>query len=118
VAKIVLVWIPGLAGLRGMAWQSRDPVGLCRPEGCSPAKIVNVCGLPAWQALGSRSGRDHAGLRVGSLGELSLGGAEVQTQGLEIPWPAEQWLYGPLRQGLACSTGYSFSISWCGAAFH
>jgi hypothetical protein len=33
---------------------------LCRPEGHGPGgvEIVNVCGSPAWQALGVQSGRD------------------------------------------------------------
>jgi hypothetical protein len=29
-------WITGLAGLRGIAQQSRDHAGLCRPEGHGP----------------------------------------------------------------------------------
>jgi hypothetical protein len=56
--------------------------------------MVSVCGSLAWQALGARSGGDHAGLRGGSLGERSHGGAEERAQGLEIPQPVKQQLAG------------------------
>jgi hypothetical protein len=45
------------------------------------------------------------------LGEHVSGGAEEQARGSEI-------LCGPMEQGLACSAGYSFSMSLCGEAFH
>jgi hypothetical protein len=60
--EIMLVWIAGLAGLRGADRWSGDRAGLCRPEGHSPVAIVNVCGFLAWQALGAWSGRDCAAL--------------------------------------------------------
>jgi hypothetical protein len=41
---------------------------------------VTVCGLLAWQAVGARSGRDHVGLRGGSLVEHSPGRAEEWAQ--------------------------------------
>jgi hypothetical protein len=71
-----------------------------------------------WQALRAWSGGDCAGLKGGSLGEHGFCGAEEWAQGLEIPRPAEQRLCGPMGWGLACSTSYSFSILWCGEAFH
>jgi hypothetical protein len=37
---------------------------------------------------------------------------------LEIPWPVEQQLPGSMGQGLVCSTCSSFSVWWCGEAFH
>jgi hypothetical protein len=63
-------------------------------------------------------GLRSVGLRGGSLGECSPGGAEEWAHGSEIPWPAEQQLCGPMGRDLVCSTGYSFSISWHGEAFH
>jgi hypothetical protein len=63
---------------------------------------MNACGSPAWQALGAQC----VGLRGESLGECSPGGAE------------ERWLHWPMGQGLACSTGYSFSKPWHGEDFH
>jgi hypothetical protein len=78
----VNVWITSLAGLRGVAQQSRYPAGL-RDTGL--VEIVNACGSLAWQALGAQSGRDHVGLRGGSLGERGPGGAEEWAQGSEIP---------------------------------
>jgi hypothetical protein len=104
-----------LAGLRGA--KSGDSAGLYRPWGCGPVEIVNVCGSPAWQAFGAQSGRDHVGLRGGSLGEHGPGGAEDWAQILEIPRAAEQWLCGPREWGLVCRASYSFSISWHGEAF-
>jgi hypothetical protein len=71
-----------------------------RPEGHSPAEIVNECGSLAWQALGARSSGDHGSLRGGSLGESLPGGPEEQAQGSEIPWLVEQWLHGPMGVGL------------------
>jgi hypothetical protein len=44
--------------------------------------------------------------------------AEGRARRSEIPWPVEQWLCGPMGQGLVCSTSYSFSKLWCGEAFH
>jgi hypothetical protein len=70
---------------------------------------MNVCGLSAWQALGALSS-----LRGGSYGECGPRGTEKWAQGLEIPWPAEQWLLRPMWGGLVCSTGCSFSKSWHG----
>jgi hypothetical protein len=35
-----------------------------------------------------------------------------------MPRPMEQWLRGPMGQGLACSAGCSFSKSWHGEGFH
>jgi hypothetical protein len=58
------------------------------------------------------------GLRGGSLGDCSPGWAEEWALRLEIPRPVEQWLHGPMGQGLECSTGCSFSKSWHGEAFH
>jgi hypothetical protein len=80
---------------------------------------VNAYGSPAWQALRAGFSGDPVGLRGGSLGS-DPGEAEDQAQGSEIPWPAEQWLRGPIWWGLACSTstGYSFSILCLGKAFH
>jgi hypothetical protein len=46
------------------------------------------------------------------------GGAEEWAGGSEIPQHAEQWLCGPMGQGLVCRTGCSFSLSWHGEAFH
>jgi hypothetical protein len=79
---------------------------------------VNTCGLPAWQALEAWFGRDHVGLKGGSLGECGPGRAEEQAQRSEILWPVEQRLRGPMGQGLVCSTGCSFSKSWHGEVFH
>jgi hypothetical protein len=60
VEIVLCLWITGLAGLRGMAQQR-----LCRPvqaEGCCLAKIKNVHGSLAWQALGVQPRGDHVGL--------------------------------------------------------
>jgi hypothetical protein len=48
------------------------------PAGHGPngVQIVHACGSLAWQALVAGSGRDLAGLRVGSLMECVPGGAE------------------------------------------
>jgi hypothetical protein len=62
--------------------------GLFRPERCSPAEIMNACGLLAWHTLGAQSSRDCVGLRGGSLGESRPGRTEKRAQGLKIPWPA------------------------------
>jgi hypothetical protein len=40
--------------------------------------------------------RDCVGLRGRSLGDCGPGGAEEQSQGLEIPGSAEQQLHGPM----------------------
>jgi hypothetical protein len=69
---------------------------LGRPEGSVPVETMNVCGSLAWQALEVQSGRDHAGVSGGSLGECSPSGVEEEDQGSEILWPAEQWLHGPM----------------------
>jgi hypothetical protein len=79
---------------------------------------MNACGSLASQALGARSSQDRVALRGGSLGEHGSGRFKEQAQGLEILRPAEQHLCGLMGQGLACSTGYSFSMSWCGEAVH
>jgi hypothetical protein len=79
---------------------------------------VNVCGSQAWQAFGTQSSRDRVGLRGGSLGKCSPDRAEEWAQGSEIPWPVEQRLCRPIRCGLACNMGCSFSKSCCGDAFH
>jgi hypothetical protein len=56
---------------------------------------------------------------VGVWGRSSgTGRAEEQARELEIPWPMEQWLCGPMGQGLVCSSDCSFSKSWYGDAFH
>jgi hypothetical protein len=101
-----------------MACYSRDRAGLCRPEGHGPVETVNVCGSPAWQALEAQSDGDCVCLRGWSLGEHGHGGIKERAHGLDIPWPAEQQLRGPMESGLVCSTSYSFSISWKGEAFH
>jgi hypothetical protein len=38
--------------------------------------------------------------------------------GSVIPQPVEQRLCGPMGQGLTCSAGCSFNLSWHGEAFH
>jgi hypothetical protein len=48
--EIVRVCISGMAGHEGVAWQSRDCAGLCRPGGHGLAEIVNVCGSLAFRA--------------------------------------------------------------------
>jgi hypothetical protein len=58
------VWIAGLAGIRGVAQQSRVLAGLCRPV----------------QALEAQSGGDRVGLRGASLVERGTGGAEERAQ--------------------------------------
>jgi hypothetical protein len=55
---------------------------------------------------------------VGIWGSTALVGLRSKAGGLEIPQPVEQQLRGPIGQGLACSASYSFSILWCGEAFH
>jgi hypothetical protein len=55
---------------------------------------------------------------VGVWGSTALVGLRCRAGGLEIPQHAEQQLHGPMEWGLACSPGYSFSISWHGEAFH
>jgi hypothetical protein len=48
------VWIAGLAGLRVVAWQSRDCADLCRPEGMAwPDSILMLIAavfitVPRW----------------------------------------------------------------------
>jgi hypothetical protein len=107
---IMCVWITSLASLKGRAWWSGDRAGLCKSEGCGLVEIMNFCGSPAWQVLGAQTVGDHAGLRGGNLGKHGPGRTEEQGQRSKIPWPAELWLRGPMGQGLACSTSYSFSI--------
>jgi hypothetical protein len=70
----------------------------------------------------AQSSRDLVGLRGGSLGKHGPGKAEEQAQrssprirDLMACRAAALWAYGA---GLVCSAGYSFSVSWCGEAFH
>jgi hypothetical protein len=58
------------------------------------------------------------GLSGGSLGECGPDGAKEWAQGSEIPWPVEQWLYGPMGLGSGCNASCSFSESFHGEAFH
>jgi hypothetical protein len=57
-AEIMCVWIPCLAGLSGAGLWSGYHAGLCRPGGRSLAERRScMCGLLAWQALGTWPGR-------------------------------------------------------------
>jgi hypothetical protein len=67
--------------------------------------------LTSLAGLRDSVGGDRAGLTVESLGERGPGGVSPKIT-------AEQWLCGPMWWGLACSAGYSFTILWCGEAFH
>jgi hypothetical protein len=54
------VWMSSVAGLGGIAPQSRDCAGLCRPEGRGPSEWIISAGLcrpggGAWQALGMQA---------------------------------------------------------------
>jgi hypothetical protein len=80
-----------------------------RPEGCGLEEIVNVCGSPAWQALGVGPGivenvqacaglrgaqwsRDHVYLWITSLAGLrgAAGGAELVQACADLGvWPGE-----------------------------
>jgi hypothetical protein len=81
-------------------------------------EIVNVCGSPAWQALRAHSVDIMWVWEVGVWGSMALARLRSRAGGLEIPWHVEQQLCGPMGQGLVCSTVCSFSILWCGEAFH
>jgi hypothetical protein len=80
---------------------------------------MNVCGLPAWQALRALSGSDHARLRGRSLGEHSPGGAKEQGWRIRDPMSCGAVApRGPMEWGLVCSAGYSFRVLWHGEDFH
>jgi hypothetical protein len=56
--ETVHVWIAGLAGLRGMAWQSGYPAGLRVQPGGDPeclwiASLVGYKGSVRWRSCGS-----------------------------------------------------------------
>jgi hypothetical protein len=76
------------------AWPRGEPVGLCRPEEHGLVEIVPAWGVGVW---------------VRSSGYVKHGPG-----GSEIPWPAQQWLHGPMGWGLECSAGCGFSKSWHG----
>jgi hypothetical protein len=62
----VCLLIASLVGFRGMV----------------PVEIVNVCGSLTWQALGTRSGGDRAGLRSGPEDQRSHGLQSTSSSGL------------------------------------
>jgi hypothetical protein len=45
-------------------------------------------------------------------------GQRSRAGGAEIPCCMEQWLHGPMGQGLVCRACYSFSIWWSGKTSH
>jgi hypothetical protein len=55
---------------------------------------------------------------VGVWSSTALAGIRIRAREAVIPSYVGLQLRGPTGQGLACSTGYSFSKSWHGEAFH
>jgi hypothetical protein len=90
------LWSMGLVSLKGMGpveWKSCVPVDHWpgRPEGCSPAEIMNVCGSPAWQALWvlAWQSRDHACLWIPGLAGLRGAGlVEIMNACGSLAWQA------------------------------
>jgi hypothetical protein len=101
------------------AWSSRvEIVEACAGLRAWPSGDCECLCIPGLAGLKGSSGGDHVGLRGGSLGSMALVGLRSRAGGSKISQRVEQQLCGPMGQGLACSTGYFFSIWWCGETSH